>query len=98
MNLRVAIQASTSKQETVRVRVRTGISNTTLVAGRLVTLVTQERGTLLQEIVIDATVRRMTDRAVLGHRLVAANERAALFHVAGVAGLVDGISGQLLFT
>ena len=51
-------------------------------------LLAQQRRILLQPRLIDRTVRVMAQGAVLGHRRMLPQERAALFRVAGVAGLV----------
>src|SRR5688572_9896896 len=59
------------------------------VAGRLVALLAQVRRPLPQQVVVRRAVRVVAQRAVLLHRLVGAHERAALLHVAAVAGVVD---------
>src|SRR5262245_4740256 len=55
------------------------------VAGRLVAALAEERRAHLEQVVVDAAVRVVAQRAVLLHRLVRAHERPALLHVAGGA-------------
>ena len=65
-------------------------------AGRFVALLAEERGPRFQQIGVGRAVRVVTVRAVFGHRLVIEDERSALLHVAGVAGVDDGIADQQL--
>src|SRR6185312_183552 len=63
-----------------------------LPAVRRVALVAEERRTRLQHVLGGRAVRVVAVRAVLAHRLVVVHERAALLHVARVAGVVDGVA------
>ena len=63
-------------------------------ARRLVALLAQERRALLQEIGNCGAVRVVADSTVFLHRLVRAHERPALFHVAGIARVIDVVAHQ----
>ncbi len=62
------------------------------------TVLTQPRSTLLEQRRVGGTVWRVAAAAVVGDRAMFPKERAALFGMAGVAGLVDGVLHQQLGT
>ena len=66
------------------------------VTGGFVTLLAQKRSPGLEQPGGRRTVRRMADRAVLGHRLMIPEKRSALFDVTLEAGFIDRITGQKL--
>ena len=59
---------------------------------RRVAAVAQEGRTSLQQALGSGAVRVVASGAVFGNRLVVVHEGAALFHVAGVAGLGDAVA------
>src|SRR6185436_4675593 len=75
------------------VRQRGGLAR---MAGVAVALLAQERRALLQQARNRGAVRLMADRAVFLHRRVVVQERPALLHVAGEAGLGNAVAHQLL--
>ena len=88
----MAIDTSTPEGVRAGARDRGQTGDPAPMAGRLVTLLTQKRRTHLQHGGVDGSMRVVADGAVLGDRLVRAQERTALVHMAGVAGVVDAVA------
>jgi hypothetical protein len=63
---------------------------------RRVALLAQEWRARLQQVFHHGAVRIVAVAAILGHRLVLVDKRAALFRVAVVAGVVDAVASQQL--
>src|SRR6185436_12325238 len=75
------------------VRQRGGLAR---MAGVAVALLAQERRARLEQAGDRGAMRLMADRAVFLHRRMVVQERSALLHVAGEAGLGNAVAHQLL--
>src|SRR5271166_2654832 len=91
MHLAMAVSAAAGEQEarglTLR-EARTGRRHTRMIRLR-VALLTQQRRSARQQRRVDRAMRAMTIAAILGHRRVLPQERAALFCMAAVARLIQ---------
>src|SRR5882762_7589986 len=92
-----AVDVGVAVQAAARDRVRGGAragerAGGAAVARRLVALLAQEGLADLEQVRGGRPVRVVADAAVLLHRLVGADERTALLHVAHVAGVVDAVA------
>ena len=65
--------------------------------GHVVEFLTQERRTRLEKAGRRRPVGLVANAAILGNRLMVMDERAAFFHVAGVARLVSAALGQMFW-
>ncbi len=92
MNLRMAIQTGSAKQETIVeavVSCLTGQSNAGMACRRMA-LLAQQGGPPDQQGWVVAAVWPVAQRAVLRCRCMLPQKRPALFCMAGIAGQVDG--------
>lgn len=93
MHLRVTVHAAlcqdTPRNKVVRRLIVINLANVIATCLLLMTFDTQERSAAVERSAVYGSMDVVTDSAVLGHREVLVQERAAFFGVAGIAVVVD---------